>query len=112
MKMINGLGVKIMKKRTNWLYNWALKLPVWALCTVMIVSVAATLMAALLGALFILVGVVEKVINVSDFTIGVVLCIFGLVFLYFTLSIIDASFDRVVQTEIENNKKHKNKSKD
>lgn len=106
MKMINGLGVKIMKKVTNWLYNWALELPAWALCTVMAVSEAATLMAALLGTLFILAGI-ENAIYVSDFTIGVVLCILGLVFLYFTLYILDAFFDRVVQTEIENNKKTK-----
>ena len=111
MKMINGLGVKIMRKGTNWLYNWALKLPAWALCTVVTVSVATTLMAVLLGAVFILAGVVEKVIDVSDFTIGVVLCILGLFFLYFTFHVIDAFFDRVVQTEIENNKKCKDKSK-
>ena len=110
--MINGLGVKIMKKVTTWLCNWALKLPVWALCTVMVVSGTVTLMAGLLGVLFVLASVIEKVINVSDFTIGVVLCILGLVFLYFALSIIDAFFDRVAQTEIENSKKRKNKSKE
>lgn len=96
-----------MKKVTNRLYNWAIKLPAWALCTVVIVSVAATLMAMLIGMLFVLLCVTEKVIVVSDFTIGVVLTLFGLFFLYFVLGIIDAFFDRVLQTEIENNKKHK-----
>jgi len=112
MNIINGLGVKIMKKVTNRLYNWALKLPAWALCTVTVVPVVVTLMAMLLGMLFVLTSVIERVINVSNFTIGVVLCILGLVFLYFALSIIDAFFDRVAQTEIENSKKHKDKSKD
>lgn len=112
MKMINGLGVKIMKKVTNWLYNWALKLPAWALCTVMVVSVVITLMGMLLAMLFVLTSVTENVIVLSDFTIGFVLTIFSLVLLYFTLPIIDSFFDRVVQTEIENNKKRKDKSKE
>lgn len=104
--------MKRMKKVTNRLYNCALKLPAWALCTVVIVSVAATLMAMLIGMLFVLVSVTEKVIVVSDCIIGVMLTIFGLFFLYFTLCILDAFFDRLIQTEIENNKKHKDKSKD
>ena len=110
--MINGLGVKIMKRMANWLFNWALKLPAWALCTVMTVSVVAILMAGLLGVLFILLSVTKKVIVISDFTTGVIFTLFSWVLLYFVLGIIDALFDRVRQTEIENSKKHKNKSKD
>lgn len=101
-----------MKKVTNRLYNWALKLPVWALCTVMTVSVVVTFMAIFIAMLFILLSVTEKVIVFSDFTIGVILTIFGLVLLYFVLCILDAFSDRLIQTEIENSKKHKDKSKD
>lgn len=101
-----------MKKVTNRLYNWALKLPVWALCTVMTVSVVITLMAIFIAMLFILLSVTKKVIVVSDFTIGVVLTIFSWVLLYFALCILDAFFDRLIQTEIENNKRRKDKSKD
>lgn len=104
--------MKRMKKVTNWLYNCALELPVWALCTVMVVSAGATLIAGLLGMLFILASVTENVIVLSDFTIGFVLTIFSLVLLYFALSIIGAFFDRVAQTEIENSKKNKAKSKE
>lgn len=104
--------MKIMKKVTNWLYNWALKLPAWALCTVMVVSVAVTLMVMLIAMLFVLVSVTEKGIAISDFTIGVVLTIFSLVLLYFGLYILDAFFDQLILTEIENNQKCKDKSKE
>ena len=99
--------MKRMKKVTNRLYNWVLKLPTWALCTVMTVSVVVTLMTIFIAMLFILLSVTEKVIVVSDFTIGVVLTIFSWVLLYFALCILDAIYDRLIQTEIENNKKHK-----
>lgn len=96
-----------MKKVTNWLYNWAIKLPAWALCTVMTVSVVVTSMAILMAMLFVLLSVTKKVIIVSDFTIGVIFTLFSWGFLYFALCILDAFSDRLIQTEIENSKKTK-----
>lgn len=101
-----------MKKATNWLYNWAIKLPAWALCTVIVVSVVIALMGMLLAMLFVLTSVTENVIVLSDFTIGFVLTIFSLVLLYFALPILDAFFDQLILTEIENSKKNKAKSKE
>lgn len=104
--------MKTIKKITNWLCNWAMKLPNWELVTVMVVFIVIVSVMILSGVLFIAEGITTDCYGAYYCTFGVALFVLSFPWVYFTICIQEVCSYRVALIRKEHNQKRKNKSKE
>lgn len=104
--------MKTIKKMTNWLCNWAMKLPNWELLTVMVVLIVIVSVMILSGVLFIAEGITTDYYTAYYCTFGFALFVLSFPWVYFTICIQEVCSYRVALIRKEHNQKRKNKSKE
>lgn len=104
--------MKTIKKITNWLCNWAMKLPNWALFTVMLVLLVIASIMILSGVLFIAEGITTDCYGAYYFVFGFALFVLSFPWVYFAICIQEVCSYRVALIRRERNQKRKNKLKE